>query len=86
MARKAKKSKRKSKAKKVTKHAARKLRRIACQKKTMAKRVAKKPHKAKATKPRNPTKASGVEGAITSIEDIPHGDGYFIPYEKLISP
>ena len=85
MARKAKKSKMKSKAKNVTKHAAKKLRRMPAKKKTMAKRVVKKPHKAKTTKPRNPTKASGVEGAIT-IEDIPHGDGYFIPYEKLITP
>lgn len=86
MARKAKKSKAKSRAKKVTKHAAKKPKRMAAKKKTMAKRVAKKPRKAKITKHRNPKTASGVEGDVTSIENIPHGDGYFIPYEKLISP
>ena len=85
MARKTKKSKEKSKIKKVVKHAVGKAKRTPAKKK-MAKRVAKKSHKAKITKPRNPKKVLGVEGPVASIKDIPHGDGYFIPYEKLISP
>ena len=55
-------------------------------KKTIAKRVAKKPPKAKAIKSRRLKEKLAAQVAGTSLENIPHGDGYFIPYEKLVSP
>jgi len=81
----ARKAKKKSIAKKITKRAAKKPKRFAAIK-TMLKKVVKKPRKAKAAKAGKPTRKSVVKAAATSIEDMPCGDGYFIPYEKLVSP
>jgi hypothetical protein len=81
----ARKAKNKSKAKRVTKRVVKKPRRTPA-KGTKARMAARKPHEAKAANASRLKEKSAAHAAGTSIEDIPHGDGYFIPYEKLVLP
>ena len=74
----ARKTNKKSKAKKVIKRAGKKPKRAPAGK-TKAKKVAKKVHKAKATKARKPTKKSIAEDAAIRIDNMAYGLGYLIP-------
>jgi hypothetical protein len=48
--------------------------------------VVKKAHEAKAANARRPKRKSVAKAAAISMEDMPYGHGYFIPFEKLVSP
>jgi hypothetical protein len=74
----ARKIKKKSKARKITKRAVKKSKRTSAPK-TKVKKVAMKPHKAKTAKTGKLKKKAVADAATVAMENMPYDLGYHIP-------